>query len=308
MLSAAVLPWLKATSQCSIRSPGRRGRRSRTRRCRRRRRRPGTGVWRRESTAHAARLADLEPGGAGQPDVGHRADADHHGVGVELEPALGDHAGDAAVGALEAVELVVAVDLDPVLLEPVLEEPPGLLAEPAAERRPARASPASTSCPARSATPRPRWRCTSRRSAPRACRRRRRGSCRCCRACAGSGCPRARRPGPISRRTPAPVASSALSKLTSCSSDSVDGPLGRSSRVTETRGSAPRPAAPRTTRAAGTASPRATPCPGGSPSSTAGGCRAGRARARSAGSPRRRPDSRSQRAQLPAARPPPIST
>ena len=96
-----------------------------------------------------AALAELQPGGAGEHHVGHRAGAHHDRVGLELEAALRDHAGDAAVGALEALELLAAVDRDPVLLEPVLEEPARLLAEAAAEQRPARASPACTRCPAR---------------------------------------------------------------------------------------------------------------------------------------------------------------
>ena len=41
--------------------------------------------------AHAARLAQLEPGRAGEHHVGHHAGADHHHVAVELQPALRDH-------------------------------------------------------------------------------------------------------------------------------------------------------------------------------------------------------------------------
>ena len=85
----------------------------------------------------AAAGAELEPGGAREHHVGHRARAHDHRVGFELGgPCLVIDLGDAAVGALEAVELVVAVDGDPVLLEAVLEEASGALAEPAAERRP----------------------------------------------------------------------------------------------------------------------------------------------------------------------------
>src|SRR5207302_9427341 len=41
----------------------------------------------------AAKPPDLETGGAGETDVGHRADADDHRLGVELETGLGDYAG-----------------------------------------------------------------------------------------------------------------------------------------------------------------------------------------------------------------------
>ena len=196
MFSAAVLPWLKATSQCSIRirrppwitlsysamSPGR---------VDPRRRRPQAGV-------------DVDPAAVGRARARRCGRASRRASAPapittasasSRRPRLGDHVGDAAVGALEAVELVVAEHGDPVLLEPVLEEPPGLLAEPTARAPPARASPSCRCCRARSATRPPRWRCRSRRSGPRACRRRPRGSRRCCRACAGSGCPRAPHPG-----------------------------------------------------------------------------------------------------------------
>src|SRR5207302_10969291 len=78
-------------------------------------------------------VAKLEPGVAGERHIWYRPGPHHDGVGLQLDSRLGDDAGDAAVGALEAIEGVVAVDVDPMLLEPVLEEPPGLLAEPAAE-------------------------------------------------------------------------------------------------------------------------------------------------------------------------------
>ena len=109
-------------------------------------------------------------------------------------------------------------------------------------------------------------------------------------------------PGDVQAPTFAPVASSALSKLTSCLGRDGDRPrlrvqlhrrgaredldllLGVPLRRSEQR------------------VVRVTPCPAGTPSSRAGGCRAGRARGRSGGSSLRRPTRRSQRAQSPAAR------
>ena len=92
---------------------------------------PGTAVCRRESTTTPPLLPDLEPGGSGQPDVRDRPDADDDDVRLEPASSLGDHVGDAAAGAVEAVELVVAVDLDAVLLEPL----PGRTGPPARRSR-----------------------------------------------------------------------------------------------------------------------------------------------------------------------------
>ena len=87
MFSAAVLPWLKATSQCSTRiwapswttlsysatSPA-----ANT---------PGAEVCELCVDADPAALAELEPGAAREHDVRVHAGADHDRVGVELEPA-----------------------------------------------------------------------------------------------------------------------------------------------------------------------------------------------------------------------------
>ena len=106
MLSAAVLPWLKATSQCSTEAAGRRARRFRTpryRRLRRSRARRSADANRRSTPPP---LAEIQPRPPRQRDVGDRAGADHDRIGVELASALGDHARHAPVGALEPVELV----------------------------------------------------------------------------------------------------------------------------------------------------------------------------------------------------------
>ena len=95
------------------------------------RRGPQPGVDRDSAVA-----AQLDPGGARQHHVGHRARAHDHRVSFDPVALLGDDVGDAAVGALKAVELVVAVHGDPVLLEAVLEEASGALAEPATEDDP----------------------------------------------------------------------------------------------------------------------------------------------------------------------------
>ncbi len=78
---------------------------------------------------HSPGLAQLEPTGAGQRHVRHHPDSDHDHVAVELEPVLGHDLAHAAVGALEALQLVAAVHLHPVLLERVLEEAPDLAPE-----------------------------------------------------------------------------------------------------------------------------------------------------------------------------------
>src|SRR6202043_3316842 len=66
-------------------------------------------------------------------DVGHDAGADDDAFGVELEPVARDDSRDAAL-ALEALELVAAVDHDAVLLEQLVKEAPGVGAEAAFER------------------------------------------------------------------------------------------------------------------------------------------------------------------------------
>ena len=87
------------------------------------------GRWSRACVdADSAGLAELEPAAAGEHHVGVDAGADHDRVGLELAPGLGHDLRHAAVGPLEAIELVVAVDLDPVRLEDVVEEPGGLAA------------------------------------------------------------------------------------------------------------------------------------------------------------------------------------
>ena len=133
MLSAAVLPWLKATSQCSIRIG-----------------RPWTGLSYSQMSPggedaghrglelsralHAARLADLEPGALRKRHVRSHPGADHHQVAVEREPAPRHDPLDAVAGALEALELLAPVNLDPVLFEHALEVAPDLLAVEALER------------------------------------------------------------------------------------------------------------------------------------------------------------------------------
>ena len=85
---------------------------------------PGHRASRAAPSRHAARLADLEPGRlrASITSGVTPAPIDHE-VAVELEPALRDDLPDPRLaGALEALELLSAVDLDAVLLEHALEE------------------------------------------------------------------------------------------------------------------------------------------------------------------------------------------
>ena len=91
--------------------------------------------------AHAAPLAELEPGGPGQHDVRHHADPDHHHVAVEPRSPLVTTPRTRLVGALEALDLVAPVDLHAMLLEHALEVAADLAAVEAVERR----SPASRS-------------------------------------------------------------------------------------------------------------------------------------------------------------------
>ena len=109
------LPWLKATSQCSIRTcsppctsglvladvaggehPGRRTAQARV-------------------AQHAAALSDLEAGTLGEADVRRDAGADHDGLCRQLQAGAGDDLGDPLL-ALEALELVAAVDRHAALL------------------------------------------------------------------------------------------------------------------------------------------------------------------------------------------------
>ena len=78
---------------------------------------------------HATGLPQLQASRAGQHRVGRHPGADHDHVAVQLHPALGHHPGDPAVGALEAVERIAAVDLDAVGPQHVPEEGRDLRAE-----------------------------------------------------------------------------------------------------------------------------------------------------------------------------------
>ena len=126
-------PWLAATSQCSSRS-----------------RRPWMALSY-SQLSPAAKMPGAElssPAEQRIPPVspssspaerasitsGVTPDPDDHEVAVELAPGAGDHLRHAAVGALEAVELVPAVQLDAVVLEHAVEEARDLLAELALER------------------------------------------------------------------------------------------------------------------------------------------------------------------------------
>ena len=123
MFRAAVRPWLNATSQCSTRigaavvddalvlgrvaggvDAGRRGPQARIDR----------------DAAAARRAQGRRRGRASRRD---RARADHDRVGIELRPLLVTTLRHPPVGALEPLELLPAVNRDPVLLKPRLEEP-----------------------------------------------------------------------------------------------------------------------------------------------------------------------------------------
>ena len=133
MLNAAVFPWLKATSQCSIRIGL-----------------PCTGLSYSQMSP-AAKMFDSEvsspavhltppcspiarPADLASDTSGMTPMPDHHEVAVELEPALRHHLRDALAVALEALHLLAAVDLHAVLLERVLEEAAHLLAEEAGSK------------------------------------------------------------------------------------------------------------------------------------------------------------------------------
>ena len=143
MFSAAVLPWLKATSQCSMRigrpwtglsysqmSPAAKM--------------PGTELSRPAEHFTPPASPSSSPRRAREHHVGHHAGAHDDAVAVELAARLGDDAAHAPVRALEALELVAAVDLDAVLLEHALEEAADLLPELPLERHVLHASRSST--------------------------------------------------------------------------------------------------------------------------------------------------------------------
>ena len=71
---------------------------------------PSVAVSSLEFDADPAGLAELEARRAGEHHVRHDAGADDDRVGLELASRLGHHLRDATVGALEALELVIAVD------------------------------------------------------------------------------------------------------------------------------------------------------------------------------------------------------
>jgi hypothetical protein len=78
-------------------------------------------------------LADREARALREPDIGRHARPDHDRVRGELEPSPAHHLADAPI-ALEALELVVAVDAHAVRFEQVLEEAPDTLPEATLER------------------------------------------------------------------------------------------------------------------------------------------------------------------------------
>ena len=79
--------------------------------------------------AHAAGLPKLEPRCARERDVRRDASADHDEIAVELQAALGHDLAHPLPIALEACQLLTAVQLHPVLLEHTLEEASDLRAE-----------------------------------------------------------------------------------------------------------------------------------------------------------------------------------
>ena len=83
--------------------------------------------------AHATGLPELEPGLAGERHVGRHPRADHDEVAVQLEAARGHDLAHALAIALEALQLLFAVQRDPVPLQHALEEAADLGAEGALE-------------------------------------------------------------------------------------------------------------------------------------------------------------------------------
>ena len=145
--------------------------------------------------AHAARLPQLEPGGAGEHDVGHRARCPSRPCRPAARGPRRSTTRSTRSPPSKPLDAVAAHELDAVVAQqPGEEAARGRRRSGPRAARP-RASPSCSAARARSASPRPRRRCRSRRRARRARpRARRRGSRRRCRARAGSGCPRAGRP------------------------------------------------------------------------------------------------------------------
>ena len=207
--AATAAPWARATSQCSIRS-----------------RRP----WTTESYSHASPAA-------------HTPGADVSSVDEQAMPPVSPSASPADRASITSGTAPMPITTRSASSDAAATRSPRAARGRRPRSAPARRSPTqsmpwSRSTPAknslavapeperqrpvllhdqrarlalrRSATRRPRRRCRSRRRARRARpRRRRRGSRRRCRARAGSGCPRGRQPSTRSRRTFAPVASTA---------------------------------------------------------------------------------------------------
>ena len=134
MLSAAVWPWLAATSQCSRRSAAAVDRCSRTRRCRRRRRRPGAEVSSPDEqrsppvspSSSPAERASITSGDTPTPTTTRSQSSSR--------PELVTTFVTRPSGALEAVELVSPEQLHAVVLQHAVEEARDLLAELALER------------------------------------------------------------------------------------------------------------------------------------------------------------------------------
>ena len=186
MFSAAVLPWLQRHVPVLDPQRPRRGSTLSYSQTSPAAKIPGTERLERRGAAHAARVsrAPARPRAASITS-GIDAGADRRRSRTSSSsPLFGHDPRHALAVALEALELLAAVDLDPVLLEHVLEEAPDLVAEDRSKRHVLEHHDACSPCRRpRSATPRPRSRCSCRRSAPPARRlRRRRGSRRSCRS------------------------------------------------------------------------------------------------------------------------------
>ncbi len=133
MFSAAVLPWLKATSQCSIRSGAPPCTTESYSQMSPAANTPGAELSRREEQRTPPRSPISQARLLRELHVGGDAGADHDRVRRQLQPVPGDDLRHAAI-ALEALQLVAAVDRHAVRFEQLLEEAPAARAEAPFER------------------------------------------------------------------------------------------------------------------------------------------------------------------------------
>ena len=274
---------------------------------------PGHRGLERRGALHAPALAELQPGGLGEHHVGHHAGADHHAVAVELEARLGDDLRRRARRRPRSARARRRRGPRPRAprARPGRSRPTSL-AEDAARRSPPPASRSSTSCPNAAVSDAAHLAADVAAADQHDAARRLldvgRGSRRSCRTRAGSGCPRGRSRRRAAagrwRRSPAAPCRSATSSLV----ESFATPLARV-ELHHARARQQLDVFCSSHHSSGrkSASSLRLLAAQVAPSTAAAGRTAGRARGRRAAIEPSAPSSRSQRAQLAAARPPPIS-